>query len=66
MTLHTNNRVQIINGEHDSSKEYVISDISYDTADDGTPIAMYNLYDETTEEILEEPFYENELRLIQK
>ena len=63
MTLHVNQRVMIIDGERASNKVYVISDISYDKADDGTPIEMYNLYDETTEEILEEPFYESELRL---
>ena len=66
MALHVSNKVRIINEEYNNEKEYIISDISYDIADDNSLIPMYNLYDETTEEILEEPFYESELRVITK
>ena len=64
MTLHVGNKVKILSNSN--TKIYTISDISFDTADDGTPLPMYNLYNEDMNNILEEPFYENELQLIER
>lgn len=46
-----------------TEKIYEISDISYDIADDGSKIPMYNLYNKETDDILEEPFYADELKV---